>query len=216
PCSPTQAALDEIARDLLRLTELKKHLQKSRHRLLSIATVETETELKSSRAPVPPSRFRATIYDYTNNRALLIDGRLAQPRKVKITESASQPLPTRKEFEEAVEILARDKQLGPPIREQRLQPYPPMPPLLGEQRPDGRTERTIAVGLLPTKGEHLHEIVGVNMSRRAIVRFDNNAPPTAQAHNPVCGLPYANQGTASNVAGQVWITVKQGGTTLWK
>ena len=54
------------------------------------------------------------------------------------------------------------------------------------------------------------------MSRRAIVRFDNNAPPTAQAHNPVCGLPYANQGTASNVAGQVWITVKQGGTTLWK
>ena len=161
PFGPTQAALDEIARDLLRLTEVKKHLQNSRHRLLSIAPVETE--LKSSRAPAPPSRFRATIYDYTNNRALLIDGRLAQPRKVKITESASQPLPTRKEFEEAVEILERDKQLGPGIREQRLQPYPPMPPLLGEQLPDGRTERTIAVGLLPTEGERHHEIVGVNI-----------------------------------------------------
>ena len=213
---PTQAALDEIARDLLRLTEVKKLLQKARHRLLSIALVESETELKSSHAPTPPSRFRATIYDYTNNRTLLIDGRLSHPRKVEITQSGSQPLPTREEFEEAVQILARDKQLGPGIREQRLQPYPPMPPLLGEQLPDGRTERTIAVGLLPTNGEHHHEIVGVNMSRRTIVRFVNYAPPTAQAHNPICGIPYANQTTASNVAGQVWITVKQGATTLWK
>jgi len=218
PFGPTQAALDEIARDLLRLTELKKHLQKSRHRLLSIATVETETELKSSRAPVPPSRFRATIYDYTNNRTLLIDGRLAQPRKVEITESASQPLPTSEEFKEAVEILARDKQLGLGIREQRLQPYRPMPPLLGEQLPDGRTERTISVGLLPTKGEHHHEIVGVNMSRQTIIRFKNHAPPTAQAHSQTCGLHYANQSTTGGqfAAGQVWITIKQGSTTLWK
>ncbi|HYY25401.1 MAG TPA: hypothetical protein VE689_07925 [Candidatus Udaeobacter sp.] len=165
---------------------------------------------------MPPSRFRATIYDYTNNRALLVDGLIARPRKVEISDSASQPLPTREEFEEAVQILARHEQLGPGIREQRLQPYPPMPPLLGEPLPDGRTERTIAVGLLPNKGEDSHEIVGVNMSRRTILRFDNHAPPTAQAHNPICGIPYANQSTARNVAGQVWITVKQGNTTLWK
>ena len=218
PFGPTQAALDEIARDLLRLTKVKKHLQKSRHRLLSIAPVETETELKSSRAPAPPSRFRATIYDYTSNRTLLIDGRLAQPRKVEITESASQPLPTSEEFKEAVEILARDKHLGPGIREQRLQPYPPMPPLLGEQLPDGRIERMISVGLLPTKGEHHHEIVGVNMSQRTIIRYENHAPPTAQAQSQTCGLPYANQNTTGGqfAAGQVWITVKQGSTTLWK
>lgn len=77
----------------------------------------------------------------------------------------------------------RHEQLGPGIREQQLQPYPPMPPLLGEQLPDGRTERTIAVGLLPIKGEHHHEIVGVNMSRRTIIRFENHAPSSAQAHN---------------------------------
>jgi translation initiation factor IF-1 len=178
--------------------------------------VESEAELKHSRLPATPSRFRATIYDYTNNRTLLVDGRLARPRKVEITDSASQPLPTREEFEEAVQILMRHEQLGPGIREQQLQPYPPMPPLLGEQLPDGRTERTIAVGLLPIKGEHHHEIVGVNMSRRTIIRFENHAPSSAQAHNPICGLPYANQTTASNVPGQVWITVKQGSTTLWK
>ena len=216
PFGPTQAEMDVIARNLLRLTEVKKRLQKSRHRLLSIGLVEPDVDLKQSRAPAKPSRFRATIYDYTNNRTLLIDGRLAQPRKVEITESASQPLPTREEFEEAVQILARDKQLGLGIREQRLQPYPPMPPLLGEQLPDGRIERTIAVGLLPAKGERHHEIVGVNMSRRNVIRYENHAPPTAQAHNPICGVPYAGQSTASNVAGQVWVTVTQGSTTLWK
>jgi hypothetical protein len=216
PFGPSQNALDRIAADLLRLPEVKKRLQKARHRLLSIVPVEDEPELKSARPPKPPGCFRATIYDYTNDRTLLITGRMAQPRKVEVIDSASQPLPTRDEFDEAVQILTQDTHLGPDIREQRLQAYPPMPPLLGEQLPDGRTERTVAVGLLPTKGGHNHEIVGVNMNRRTIVRFDNKAPPTAQAHNPVCGLPYANQATASNVAGQVWVTVKRGSTTLWK
>lgn len=217
PFGPTQAALDEIARELPRLAAVKKRLQKARHRLLSIVPVETEAELKPGRAPLPPSRFRATVYDYTNHRALLIEGDLAQPRKVEITESASQPLPTREEFDEAIQILSRDKHLGPGLREKRWQPYPPMPPLLGEQLPDGRSERTIAVGLLPTAGGGLrHEIVGVNLSRRAVVRFDNQSPPTAQARNQTCGIPNANQGTTSNAAGQVWVTVKQGNTTLWK
>src|SRR5262245_39574426 len=83
---PTQAALDAIARGLLQLTEVKKHLQKTRHRLLSVAVVEPEAELMHGRLPATPSRFRATIYDYTNNRTLLVDGRLARPRKVEITD----------------------------------------------------------------------------------------------------------------------------------
>lgn len=92
PFGRTQAILDEIARDVLRLTEVKKHLQKTRHRLLSVSLVESEAELKHSRLPATSSRFRATIYDYTNNRTLLVDGRLPRPRKVEITDSASQPL----------------------------------------------------------------------------------------------------------------------------
>jgi len=216
PVGPSQIALDDIARGLMQMTGIKKQLQKTRHRLISIVPAEADGELKVARPPVSPSRYRAVFYDYTNNRTLIVDGRLSRPRNVLITESASQPFPTQEEFAEAVKILARDKQIGPGIRERRLQPYPPMPPLLDEPQPDGRTERIIAVGLLPTKGEHHHEIVGVNMSRRSVIRFDRNAPPTAQAHNPICGLPYASQPSASNVAGQVWITVRQGNTTLWK
>ena len=216
PFGPSQAALDGIGRNLLQHSEVKKCLQKTRHRLLSIVPLEPAAELKQSRSAATPTHFRATIYDYTNNRTLIVQGRLAQPRKVEITDSASLPLPTREEFEEAVKILSAHEELGAAIREERLQPYPPMPPLLGEPLPDGRMERTVAVGLLPGKEEHHHEIVGVNMGRRTIIRFENNAPPAAQAHNPICGIPYANQNTASNVAGQVWITVKQGSTTLWR
>jgi hypothetical protein len=81
-------------------------------------------------------------------------------------------------------------------------------------------ERTLAVGLLPREGMQGHEIVAVNMVRRTVLRYEpserGRAPVTAAAHNPICGEPYAGQPTATNVAGSVWVTVKQGGTTVWK
>ncbi|MCE3225045.1 MAG: hypothetical protein K0S58_3225 [Nitrospira sp.] len=216
PFGPDQAALDVIANRLLQLAAVQKHLKKARHRLLSMVLVDTDPDVKSKRSPVPPNRFRATIYDYTNNRTLFVDGRLDKPAVVEVSESASQPLPSSVEFDEAVKIVVRDRELGLALGEGRLQPYSPMPPLLDTESPDGRVERTVAVGLLPAEGERGHEIVGVNMIRRTIIRFESNAPPKAQAHNPICGLPNAGQATAQNVAGQVWVTVKQGSTTLWR
>jgi Copper amine oxidase, enzyme domain len=214
PFGPTPAVFERIAGKLLRLPALKKRLHKTRSRLLSIAPLEAEPEDKSRRAAAP-GRFRATIYDYTNNVTILVDGGIATPGRIEIVESSSQPLPTREEFAEAVEILSADADLGPGIRTERLRPYPPMPPLLGEPRPDGRTERTLAVGLLPAEGAR-HEIVGVNLSRRTVIRFDRQTPPTSAAGRPICGLPYSGQTTARNAAGQVWVTVRQGATTLWR
>jgi hypothetical protein len=91
-----------------------------------------------------------------------------------------------------------------------------MPPLIDTQSRDGRVERVIAVGLLPLDGARGHEIVGVNMVRRTLVRFENNAPPTSRADNPICGLAGAGQTTVQNVVGQIWVTVTQGGATLWR
>jgi len=216
PFGPDQAALDAIAERQLRHAAVQKYLKNARHQILSVGLVDTDPERKSSRAPVSQNRFRTTIYDYTNNRTLLIDGRLDNPARVEVSESARQPLPSSAEFDEAVKIAARDQELGLALREGRLRPYPPMPPLLTTESPDGRVERTITVGLLPAEGARGHEIVGVNMIRRTLLRFENNAPPRAQAHKPICGVPNAGQATAQNVAGQVWVTVKQGGTTLWK
>jgi hypothetical protein len=59
------------------------------------------------------------------------------------------------------------------VRDGKLQPYRAMPPLVNEELPDGRVERTLTVGLLPAEGaaDAKHEIVGVNMIRRQVERY---------------------------------------------
>jgi hypothetical protein len=68
---------------------------------------------------------------------------------MEVSEAGHQSLSNREEFDEAIEILLEDEDLGPAIREQRIVPYPPMPSLIEAELPDGRLERTLAVGLLP-------------------------------------------------------------------
>ena len=133
-----------------------------------------------------------------------------------VSESARQPRPNRAEFDAAVAIAARDPALGPAIRDTRLRPYRPMPPLVRVDLSDGRTDRVVAVGLLPTAEGLQHEIVGVSMRRRAVIRFDEMAPAGAVAIASTCGLPNANQPTDSSSPGQAWVTVSQGGTVLWR
>jgi len=92
-----------------------------------------------------------------------------------------------------------------------------MPPLLTEPtRPDGRTERTLAVLLLSRSDEVTNEVVGVNMIGRTVSRFPNKAPSRALAADAACGLPNANQPpTPRGLAGQYRVTITQGGITLW-
>jgi hypothetical protein len=213
---PDQRTLDAAAARVLRLATVQKRLKNARHRVLSTVAIEAEPTSKPSRPSPPSRRFRSTIYDYTNNRTLFVDGTLDDPRLVRVSESGSQPRPTRAEFEEAVAILIRDERVGAALREGRLRPYPSMPPVIPIELPDGRVERTLAVGLLPREGARGHEIVGVNMVRQAVVRFDTNAPPMVQARDTICGVPHASQATVSHVAGQAWVTVTQGGNTLWR
>ena len=234
---PSQNVIDRISAGLIRNTSVQKYLERSKYRLLYFELVDSDAENNNNKGkhkPVPPDRFHATLFDYTNNRTIFLNGSLDKPRRVEITESAIQPLPSNEEFDEAVKVLMKhDEKIGLAIREKQLQPYPPMPPLINTELPDGTIERTIAVGLLPTtasttpstaNGEeqagvdrHRHEIVGVNMIRREVLRFENQAPQNSAAHNPICGLPYAGQATATKgTAGQVWVTVYLGRTVLWR
>jgi len=52
--------------------------------------------------------------------------------------------------------------------------------------------------------------------QRAIVRFEEAAPGRSRAFGEVCGPDYVQQSTTRATAGQVWITVSQGSTVLWK
>ena len=196
-----------------------KFLGRSRNRLLSFEILDADFERKPAR-PTPPRRFRATFFDYTRNRTVYATGNIKRPSAVTVTESNLQPLPSQEEFDEAVSLLMKERELAGLLKSGRMKPYPPMPPLIAEELADGTIERTIAVGLLPSRGQRGHEIVGVNMIRKKVLRFDKSergrAPSMSAAHNPICGLPYAGQQTLSNTPGQAWVTVTQGGTVLWK
>jgi hypothetical protein len=215
PFGPDPGALRQSADSVLRDRRLRSALQRTGHQLLSVEPLESDRKVARPRAA---DRFRATIYDYTNNRALLADGSLRDPNRLEINESGIRPLPTPEEFANAVAVLERHREFGPALRQGRLKPYESMPPLIVDDEAGGGLERVLGVGLLPSKGTRGHEIVGVNMARRSVLRFAKRAPATAQAEaDRICGRPYAGQPTAAKgTAGQVWVTVSQGGTVLWK
>ena len=219
PFGPTPDDIAVLAQRVANNRAVQTALGKARHRLLYVDLLDPEDVGKIEK-PKPPERFRATFFDYTNNRTLLAIGNVAQPSALDITESGLQFRPSDEEFAEAVQSLDKDPYLGPAVRTGQLIPYQSMPPIIGRELPDGRVERTVAVGLLPREGMKGHEIVGVRMATREILRFGETArgraPAMAAAHNPICGLPYAAQQTASHVAGSAWVTVIQSGTTVWK
>ncbi len=219
PFGPTSDQLTALERRLPGHRLVKKYLARTRHRLLEIHLVEPPGERKAAKAR-PTTSYRATFYDYTNNRSIIATGDLRRPAVVHVEESATQPLPSAEEFEEAVQLAMGQPQLSALIKEHELRPYRPMPPLVLEEQPDGRNERTVAVGFLPRAGMRGHEIVAVNMVRRSVIRFESSprgrAPLTAAAHNPICGQPNASQSTKGSGGGSAWVTVTQGGKAIWR
>jgi hypothetical protein len=219
PFGPKPEQLQALADIVTSHRAVHAYLAKTRFRLLRIDLIDPPEEMKP-KTPKPLDNFRAVFFDYTNNRSVIATGSLAKPKSLEVTASGLQPLPSQEEFDEAVSIAMEHPELGRPLREQRLRAYPAMPPLAAHELPDGRMERTVTVGLIPAEGTQGHEIVTVNMIRRRVTRLEpserGRAPPMSAAHNPICGQPNAFQSTAKGVAGSAWVTVKQGGKTVWK
>lgn len=215
PFGPEQRAVDRIERDVRRHPAARELLGGANRRLLAVEPLEPA---RRSIRPRPWDRYRATRYDYGENRAIVVEGRLGEPGRETVTEKATQPVPSPEEFEAAVAVVAQDQELGPAVRDGKLRPYRAMPPLVNEELPDGRVERTLTVGLLPADGAAgaRHEIVGVNMIRRQVERYQGGAPAGARAAEQLCGAPSANQSiTGRGVPGQAKITVLKGSTRLW-
>ncbi|MGH3116330.1 MAG: hypothetical protein ACRDQ2_04335 [Gaiellales bacterium] len=212
---PDGPTLARATKRLLAHTIVRQYLEGTNHRLLSTSLLEPA---RKPRKPPSPTRFRATVYDYTNERTLLIDGDVKDREYFAIAESAVQPLSGPEEFEAAVKVLEDEPELGPALRSGAVQPYPPMPPLLHTELPEGNLERNVTVGLLPQGNGARHEIVSVNLNRGEVARFDEGAPLTSRAAAGICGVPVAaGQATAAQgTPGQAWVTVSQGGKVIWR
>ena len=178
-------------------------------RLLSLEQVGNED--------TEPTRVRATVYDYAGERALLLDIPLNSDAAPVMRSSSRQPPPSGEEREAALKVVEQDPELGPAIREGRLEPYRAMPPLVGSELPDGTIERAVSVGLRPADGANTkHEIVGVHLGRREVIRFRGGAPDGARAARALCGLRDAGQRTTTARVGAARITVSRDGETLWR
>src|SRR5918994_3683688 len=206
---PGPEVIYEVSQALSEHASVQEQLSETRSRLLSVELLNPVGADKAD--GLEPDRYRATTYDYTNNRVILTTGSLNDIQgSMEVSQSGHQPLPTSEELKEAVEILLEDPDLGPKIREQRLKPQPAMPPLLTEATgPDGRIYRTLAVLLLSRSDEARNEIVGVNMIDRTVLRFPERAPSAALASEATCGFPDAENQfpTPIGLPGQFPVTI---------
>jgi hypothetical protein len=213
PWGPSPEVVEAARARLSERAALQPLLAGARHRVLSFEILDDE---KAGDGIVPPHSYRATVFDYTRNRAFVVRGRF-DGDDVVVRRSAVQPEPSEEEFQAAVAALDADVELGPALRAGLLAAYPPMPPLIDGSLPVDRVRRTVAVGLAPAKGAAgRHEIVGVDMIRGRVVRFKEGAPPSALAAVAACGPPNAAQSTTSRgTAGQFNIVITRGGVELW-
>jgi hypothetical protein len=210
PWGPSPEALDAAASNAVQRTAMQTALDGEDARVVAVQPVEVGSE------PQPPERVRATVYDYVAERTVLVEAALEEDAAPVIRTSSRQPLPSPQEREAALAVLEQDPELAPLLEAGRLVPYRAMPPLVGTERDDGTVERIITIGLQPTGDDASHEIVGVHLGRREVVRFDGAAPPTALAAARRCGAPNANQPTTMNRAGAARVTIKRDGETLWR
>jgi hypothetical protein len=212
---PAPQLVKRAGQQLLRHAAVGAAFDGSPHRLLAVRLVDPP---KKTREPVEPSRVRATIYDYGRHRTLHVEADLSNLDRVDVTESARQPLASQVEFDAAVALLKKDPELGPGLTGGDLIAYPPMPPLLHADLPEGNLDRKVTVGLLPAGNGAAHEIVAVDLANGDVSRFKGGAPATSLADHDPCGVPRAaDQPTAERgTAGQAWVTVRRGSTVLWR
>ena len=212
PWGASQQAIDSAKAAAITHPSVQRYVRGTRHRLLHFEFLEAAA--KPVGRSEPPSRYRVTIFDYTNNRAIIAGGRF-DDRKLEVTTELAQPLPSEEEFDEAVAILRQDPELGPRIIEKSLLPYNPMPPIAGDGTSRSRPDRTLTVGLLPKEGGADHKIVGINMVRQTVVTYAGGAPPTSSAAPLHCGASEASQPTTPRgTAGQFEVVISRDGAGL--
>lgn len=219
PFGPGAEELQTLGHQIRAADEVRQALGKARSRLLSLELMDPPASAPKSVRPAKPDHFRATIYDYDGDRTLFVDGRLRFPTRLTLTESAVQPPVAKEEWDEAVQHLTRHEAFAKGLKCGDLRIFRPMPPLVSEPLPDGRTRRLIAVGILEGTPAGSAEIVAVDLRSQKVARFGERAPAGSRPPNQsICGAPLdARQPTAGKgTAGQAWITISQGGRTLWR
>jgi hypothetical protein len=200
--------VERLRETLVRVPSVREVAGDSDLRLLDVQPLDRDPR-KTPRGRVERS-FRATFYDYTNQRTLEVVGDVDAPRRAEVREFARQPLPSREEFEAAIDLLRQDRSWGRSMRAD-ITAIPHVPPVIPLEQPDGRTHRAIGVVLVPPEGRGAFQVAAVDLARGEIHRMDARGGGEGN-----CGFPPAGQPTVTNTPGQAWVTVRQGRRRIWR
>lgn len=208
PWGPTQQVMDAARAGVVRNPAVLKRMGTSRFRLISFELIDGG---KVNGNIVPPDSYRAVLFDYTHNLSYSATGRL-ESSTVLVTPNSIQPIPSDEEFDAAVAVVSAHPKFGPGIANGTLHVYAPMPPLVDENQPVGRVNRTLSVGLQSNDGSE-SQIVGVDMISETVVGYPNNAPGASIATPSSCGV--ASSGGGGSSAGTYNLIISRAGVEIW-
>jgi hypothetical protein len=210
PWGPSQADVDAAKVRAEQSAAVRSELQGAKYRLVGFEYVENSGGDKSL-AELPPTRFRAFFYDYTNDRTIVAEGDFAGKETIAVRRENSVPGVGGAELDAAIELVRKDAAFAKSAGENKLDLAGAMPPvtIVGGERLINISVRNYETGE--------NKIVGVSFKNEKIVRYENDAPPSAQVGQENCGFPNAGQGsTPPGVAGQLMLTVTLNGSPNWE
>jgi hypothetical protein len=211
PAGPEEAAFAQIP-DLVREhPRLQERVAAADVRLLGMQPADPDGDKSSEAEARAGESFRATLYDYANDRAIEATGSAGALEELQVEEYGRQPLPNREEFRRAVQLLAEDSSWREGLGDQAATPIPHVPPVIAMEQPDGRTRRMIGVALVPPGGRGRFRVAAVDIFRGEIVEVEPSGGEDGD-----CGFEPVDQDTVTGTLGQAWISVWQGGTRLWR
>ncbi len=234
PYGPDETVVARAATELRQHRVVREHL-KDGYRLMSFRLVDEDAK-EIEGVPEPSKRFVATLFEYKNNRAIVVSGSLDDlDSAIAMPTGSGGPLAPG-EFAAAADRVLADRALRQAITEDRpfdqaaAEPVPreaetvdsfespkptvyqPMPPLVDLELADGTTQRVIPVGLYTPARDIAHRVVGVNLHTNQLV---SHIPGLEFSPRNDCGAPVGDQSCESGTAGQIRLKVLYAGTTVW-
>ncbi|HLM49435.1 MAG TPA: hypothetical protein VK279_02730, partial [Solirubrobacteraceae bacterium] len=102
PLGPGPQAAHDAVRAALTHSAVRAEVSGTEHRVLSIRPL---SDAAGDRGDEAPSTVRATVYDYTNERTVLVDAPVDGSGAPIVASSARQPVPTEAERGAALAVL---------------------------------------------------------------------------------------------------------------
>ncbi|MFN0174322.1 MAG: hypothetical protein ACKVU0_06735 [Saprospiraceae bacterium] len=206
----------QLSSQFLQNSQLTAYFGQNSFRLLSVGYLDDNVSGKDSlqKEIVPPSRYYAVFYDYTQNKAIEVQADIEGRKELAFKQLDYQPRPSQEEFSIARDIFIAKMGLEGLVRERKVTVYAPMPPVLA----DSAGRRTVTVGFYSKDKSIASGIYPVDIIGQSVLApLGRDYFPNPEIFGQdLCEIPPAGCGdVGSQTGGMVQVTISQGGQVLW-